>query len=113
MTRHFGPGLGGALAEMKVFYAEKVESLSTALALAVAPVPSDSKTHQRVIIGYTGFKEKALQDGWCNSWSARVYLRRYLMSWGIEFKKEGDNVDILTRICLLQIRVPRRFCFYR
>ncbi|KAH9384352.1 hypothetical protein HPB48_026359 [Haemaphysalis longicornis] len=94
LTEQFGSVLGHKLAEMKVFYAEKIESLRTSVASAVAPVASDPKTHQRVITGLAELKAKAMKDGSCYRWSDRVYLRRYLISWGINFVKEGDNVVI-------------------
>lgn len=54
---------------------------------------SDPKTHQRVITGYAELKANAIKDGVCVSWSDKVYLRRYLISWGLGFRKEGKIVN--------------------
>lgn len=59
----------------------------------MAPVASDSKTHQKVITGYAELKANAMKDGVCVSWSEKVYLRRYLISWGLGFRKEGHTVN--------------------
>ncbi|XP_077526136.1 uncharacterized protein LOC144137975 isoform X1 [Haemaphysalis longicornis] len=93
ITEEFGSSLDHKLAEMKVFYTEQIEFLRTSVTSAVAPVASDSKTHQRVITGYVELKAKAMKDGWCVSWGEKVYLRRYLISWGIDFIKEGHGVN--------------------
>ncbi|KAH9382680.1 hypothetical protein HPB48_023236 [Haemaphysalis longicornis] len=85
LTEQFRSGLDHKLAEMKVFYTEKIESLRTSITSAVASVASDSKSHQRVITGYAELKANAMKDGGLRvSLSDKVYLRRYLMSWGME-----------------------------
>lgn len=45
--------------------------------------------------GYTALKEKALKKGWSRSWSCKVYLLGYLMSWGISFRKDGESAYIV------------------
>ncbi|KAH9365909.1 hypothetical protein HPB48_015266 [Haemaphysalis longicornis] len=80
------------IAEVKALYTEKSEPLKTTITSALAPVPSDTKTHQRILTGYAALKENALKDGWSWSMSEKVYLRRYLLSWGIVLLKEGDIV---------------------
>ncbi|KAH9365908.1 hypothetical protein HPB48_015265 [Haemaphysalis longicornis] len=82
------------LAEMKALYAEKSDNLRTTLSSLLAPVQDHPKTHQRVITGYASYKEKAMKNGWSNSIGDKVYLERYLISLGIEFRKEGDNVNL-------------------
>lgn len=77
---------------MKALYSEKTESLRTALTSVLPSVPSDRKTDQRVMTGYETLKKDAVKNGWSRSTSDRVYLQRYLMSWAIEFRKEGDSV---------------------
>ncbi|XP_077552353.1 uncharacterized protein LOC144166716 [Haemaphysalis longicornis] len=86
------------ITEIKVLYTEKNESLRTTITSALAPVPSGTKTHQRILTGYAALKEKALKDGWSWSMSEKVYLRRYLLSWGILLLKEGDIVYV--RLCI-------------
>lgn len=75
------------IAEIKALYTEKRESLRTS---ALAPVPRDKKTDQGILPGYAALKEKALKDGWSGSMGEKVYLRRYLLSWGIMLLKEGE-----------------------
>ncbi|KAH9384698.1 hypothetical protein HPB48_026709 [Haemaphysalis longicornis] len=94
LTKQFGPALDRNAAEIKALYAEKSESLRTAITSALTLVPNDTKTHQRVITGYAALKEKAFKDDWSWSMSNQVYLRRYLMSWGLCFEKEGDSVHL-------------------
>lgn len=73
------------VAEIKALCTERRESLTT----TITSVPSDLKTHQKVIKGYASLKEKAIKEGWSSIMSGGVYLQRYLMSWGIEFRKDG------------------------
>ncbi|KAH9365856.1 hypothetical protein HPB48_021375 [Haemaphysalis longicornis] len=92
LTEQFGQTLDRSVAEIKSLYAEKIESLRTAITSALASVPSDPKTLQRVVTGYAALKEKASKDGWSWSMSDKIYLRRYYISWGVAFVKEGDKV---------------------
>ncbi|KAH9365851.1 hypothetical protein HPB48_022210 [Haemaphysalis longicornis] len=83
---------GVACSELKASCTKERESLMTAITSTLASVPCDPKTSQRVVTGYAALKEKALQQGWSDSMSDKVYLLRYALSWGIEFRKEGDGV---------------------
>ncbi|XP_077552351.1 uncharacterized protein LOC144166711 [Haemaphysalis longicornis] len=82
------------VAEIKALYTEKSEALMTALYSVLTSVPSDPRTHQWVLKGYGALKKKALKEGFSLSMSDRVYLRRYLMSWGIIVRKNGDSVNL-------------------
>ncbi|KAH9365899.1 hypothetical protein HPB48_015959 [Haemaphysalis longicornis] len=104
LTAHFVQASGRNLADMKAIYSEKSESLMTAITSALTLVSSDAKTHQRVIRGYAELKEKASKDGRSESMSDKVYLRRYLMSWGIVFSKDGEGVGLSLRIELYEGR---------
>ncbi|KAH9365850.1 hypothetical protein HPB48_021258 [Haemaphysalis longicornis] len=94
LTGRLEPASVRSFAEIKALYTEKSDSLMTALTSLFTAVPSDCKTHQWVLTGYAALKEKALKDGRCDSWSDKVYLRRYLMSWGISFMKAGESVNL-------------------
>ncbi|KAH9384111.1 hypothetical protein HPB48_026097 [Haemaphysalis longicornis] len=100
LTEQFGPALDSNVAAIKALYTEKSESLRTTITSALASVPSDRGMHHQVIKGYAALKAKALTDGWSWSMSDKVYLRSYLMSWGIRFQKEGDTVYVALRIQL-------------
>ncbi|KAH9365902.1 hypothetical protein HPB48_015259 [Haemaphysalis longicornis] len=69
LAEQFGPALDRHVGELKAFYAEKIESLSTALTSVLPSAPRGAKTDQRVVTGYTALKEKALKKGWSRSWS--------------------------------------------
>ncbi|KAH9365860.1 hypothetical protein HPB48_021064 [Haemaphysalis longicornis] len=100
LTQHFGPASDRNVAEIKALYVEKSESLMTAIHSVRTSVPSDPKTHQWVLKGYAALKEKALKEGGSQSMSDKLYLRGYLMSWGIAFEKDRDSVNLMLRIQL-------------
>ncbi|KAH9365885.1 hypothetical protein HPB48_017277 [Haemaphysalis longicornis] len=88
----FGTSSDRNVADLKAFYLEQRESFMTALTSLSTSPPSNPKVRQRVLTEYSALKRKALEDGSSVSWSEKVYLLRYLLSWGIEFRKEGDSV---------------------
>ncbi|KAH9365898.1 hypothetical protein HPB48_015958 [Haemaphysalis longicornis] len=92
------------VAEIKALYTEKSEALMTALHSVLSSFPSNPRTHQWVLKGYAVLKAKALKYGWSLSMSEKVYLLRYLMSWGIIFHKDGDSVNLHLRIQLREGR---------
>ncbi|KAH9382988.1 hypothetical protein HPB48_023625 [Haemaphysalis longicornis] len=102
VTEEIGTAFDRNASTIKTLYAEHRESLKTAL--TTAPVSTEvsnhAKTHQWVLTGYAALKENALKDGWSFSMSDEVYLRGYLMSWGIQFTKDGDSVGLLMSIQL-------------
>ncbi|KAH9365890.1 hypothetical protein HPB48_017282 [Haemaphysalis longicornis] len=100
LTEQFGPASDRNAAEIQSLFSEKCESLRTAVTSALESAPSDLKTHQWVLKGYAALMEEAQKNGWSLSMSDKVYLRRYLISWGIRFLKEGDNVYVALRIQL-------------
>ncbi|KAH9365900.1 hypothetical protein HPB48_015960 [Haemaphysalis longicornis] len=100
LTKQIQRASDSNVAEIKALYTHKSESLLTAITSVLTSVPSDRKTHQRVVKGYAALKEKALKNNWSDSMSEKVYLGRYLMSWGIDFGKDGDSVKILLSIQL-------------
>ncbi|KAH9365886.1 hypothetical protein HPB48_017278 [Haemaphysalis longicornis] len=102
LTKQFGHDLDRNAAEMKALCTEKSASLMTALTSALTSVPSDRKTHQQVVTGYATLKETALKYGSSAKMSEKVYIRRYLVSWGVYFKKEGDTVNLYLRTQLHQ-----------
>lgn len=100
LTEKIGRASDRNVEEIKALYTQKSESLMTAITSVLTSVPSDPKTHRRVVKGYAELKEKALNDGWSESMRDKIYLRRYLMCWGIDFKKQDDSVNILLWIQL-------------
>ncbi|KAH9365888.1 hypothetical protein HPB48_017280 [Haemaphysalis longicornis] len=100
LTEQLGPSSDSNAAEIKSLFSEKCESLRTDVTSVFASAPSDPKTLQRVVKGYSSLKEKALKDGFSDIWSDKVYLRRYLISWGIRFLKEGNIVYVALLIRL-------------
>ncbi|KAH9365854.1 hypothetical protein HPB48_021373 [Haemaphysalis longicornis] len=100
LTQQFGPASDRNAAEIKALCTEKSQSLMTAIQSVLTSAPNDPKTHQWVLKGYAALKEEALNSGWSRSMSDKVYLRRYLISWGIHFAKEGDSVKLLLCIQL-------------
>ncbi|KAH9365896.1 hypothetical protein HPB48_015956 [Haemaphysalis longicornis] len=92
LTKQVAPALDRNAPEIQAIFTEKCESLMTAITSALTSVPSDQKTHQQVVAGYATLKEKAVKNGSSEKMSEKVYLRRYLLSWGIYFEKEGDSV---------------------
>lgn len=64
----------------------------SAITSALPPVRRNRKTHQRTISGYAALKEEAVRDSWSESMSDKVYLRRYLLSWSIQFEQEDGSV---------------------
>ncbi|XP_077527705.1 uncharacterized protein LOC144139121 [Haemaphysalis longicornis] len=82
------------VAEIKALYTENSEALVIAFHSVLTSVPSDPRTHQWVPKGYAALKKKALKEGFSLSMSDKVCLRRYLMSWGIIVRKNGDSVNL-------------------
>ncbi|KAH9365892.1 hypothetical protein HPB48_022624 [Haemaphysalis longicornis] len=94
LTEQFGTASDRNAAEIKSLFSEKCESLRTNVTSVLKSAPSDQKMHQWVLNGYAALKEKALKNGWSYSLSDKVYLRGYLISWGIRFNKEGNIVYV-------------------
>ncbi|KAH9365903.1 hypothetical protein HPB48_015260 [Haemaphysalis longicornis] len=94
ITEQFGSAFDRCIAEIKALFSEKVESLRSALTSELASVRNVPRTHQWVLKGYAALKEEALKKGWSLSMSDKVYLQRYLMSWGIDVRKEGDSLNL-------------------
>ncbi|XP_077551502.1 uncharacterized protein LOC144165249 [Haemaphysalis longicornis] len=78
--------------ELKHLCTGKSNSLQTTIGAIMQSVQIDVNTNQRILTGYDALKQKALEAGFSQSLGEKVYLRRYLMSWGIHFKKDGDGV---------------------
>ncbi|KAH9365901.1 hypothetical protein HPB48_015258 [Haemaphysalis longicornis] len=100
LTEQFRRALDSNVAAIKCLYTEKSELLRTTITSALSSIRSDRETHHQVIRGYAALKAKAVKNGWSRSKSDKVYLRRYLMSWGIRFQKEGDAVYVALLIQL-------------
>lgn len=81
-------------AEVKDRCIETSDALETTIGSIMQSVQIDMNTHQRVLTGYDALKQTATDKGYSDSYSQKVYLRRYLMSWGIYFKKDGDKVRL-------------------
>ncbi|XP_077527706.1 uncharacterized protein LOC144139122 [Haemaphysalis longicornis] len=98
LTKQLRPALGRNAAEVKALCSEKSKCLKTCGTSVLMPVPSDRKRDQQVVTGYAALKAKAVKFGWSWSTSDKVYLRRYLLSWGIYFENDGESVYIGLRV---------------
>lgn len=98
LTEHVVRASEHNVAEMKAIYKEARESFMTSPSPVVISVPRDQIMHQRVLTGYAALKQQALKDGFSLSISDEVYLHRYLITWGISFRKDGECVNLF--LCL-------------
>lgn len=52
------------------------------------------------VTGYAAHKDKALKNGWAHTMGEKVYLQRYFISWGVNFKNNSGSVAIYLRFQL-------------
>ncbi|XP_077549025.1 uncharacterized protein LOC144162393 isoform X3 [Haemaphysalis longicornis] len=82
---------------IRATYIAKSDALMSSFVALSRPVRDDPETHEWILTRYADLKGTAMTEGCSVSMSGKVYLRRYLMSWGIHFRRNSDTVSIFLR----------------
>lgn len=81
--------------DVKALFKKKTESMMTSISSVFSNVVINPKTKRWTLTGYSDHKAHAIEQGWSRILTGeKVYMQRYLISWGILSEASGDHVSL-------------------